>query len=516
MSGEILLLFLILVTVSFLLLGFPVAFVLGGAAFLIGFIGHFFGVFDISIFSAIPVRIFGIMTNDLLLAVPLFIFMGVTLEKSKIAEELLENLGLLLGKLRGGLGVSVVIVGAILAASTGIVGATVVTMGLISLPIMLKKGYSKDISCGIICASGTLGQIIPPSIVLLLLADQVSSAFKSTQMELGNLSSEPISVTDIFYAAIIPGLLLVLFYILWIVIYALINPRAIPQKVTFKRDVSIAKTIKSAFPPLILMVVVLGSILGGVATATEASALGAVGAVILSYARNNLSINLLKTVSKETARVSSMIFTILIGATIFSLAFRGLGGDDLIHDFFKQLPGGLTSAVVICMIFIFLLGFVLDFIEIVFIVIPLILPPLVMLGADPVWLAVLVALNLQTSFLTPPFGFSLFYLRGVAEKSVKTQDIYKGVAPFIVIQIIVLAAIFYQPKIATYLPELQGYKTYQPQEININEGGKDSLNNFDDSYNQEEYNYDEDYNDNYQYDYQNKLQNKDPDNSVDF
>lgn len=471
MTPEILLILLIIFCLSWLLAGFPVAFVLGGSAVISGFIGDFFGIFDLSLFQAIPSRIYGIMTNDLLLAIPLFIFMGIVLEKAKIAEELLINLGRLLSGVRGGLAISVILVGALLAASTGIVGATVVTMGLISLPVMLKNNYSKTISTGLICASGTLGQIIPPSIVLLLLSDQISNAFKNTQMSLGNFSSEPVAVSDIFMAAIVPGVLLVIAYIAWVMVYAFIRPKSIPARVkNIDSDHAAIDSIKSAIPPLILMLIVLGSILSGLATATESSSIGAVGAMLLARIKGRLDLNILKTVCKETARVTSMIFTILIGATIFSLAFRGFGGDEIIHEYFKQLPGGLPAAVLFCMAFIFFLGFFLDFIEIIFIVIPIIVPPLVILGADPVWLAIMIAINLQTSFLTPPFGFSLFYLRGVADKSVKTIQIYKGIAPFVFIQLLLLVAIYLFPKITLKLPEVFGYKIYVPAEVSNDSG----------------------------------------------
>jgi len=358
-----------------LLSGYPVAFVLGGAAIIFGIIADFFGVFDLSLFNAIPQRIYGIMQNELLLAIPLFIFMGVVLEKAKIAEDLLLSLGRIFSRVRGGLVISVILVGALLAASTGIVGATVVTMGLISLPVMLKNNYSKTISTGVICASGTLGQIIPPSIVLLLLADQISNAFKNTQMSMGNFASEPISVSDIFLAAIIPGVILIFLYIAWVIAYSFIRPNSVPKAKISEQKISLFETLKVISAPIFLMVVVLGSILAGLATATESSSIGAVGAMLIAFLRGRLTKKIILDCCKETARVTSMIFTILIGATIFSLTFRGLGGDDIIHEFFNSLPGGLPMAILFCMIFIFLLGFFLDFIEIIFIVIPIISPP---------------------------------------------------------------------------------------------------------------------------------------------
>ncbi len=462
MGPELLLFLLIIFCLSFLLLGFPVAFVLGGSAIIFGFLGSSLNIFDISLFQAIPSKIYGIMMNDLLLAIPVFIFMGIVLEKAKIAEELLLNLGAVFSQFRGGLAISVILVGALLAASTGIVGATVVTMGLISLPVMLKNNYSKTISTGIICASGTLGQIIPPSIVLLLLSDQISNAFKNTQMSIGNFASEPVSVSDIFMAAVIPGIILVSLYILWVLVYSFIRPNSVPRAVGKNPDFTLISSFKAAIPPLILMFVVLGSILTGFATATESSSIGAVGALIIAFVKGRLNKKIVLDTCKETARVTSMIFTILIGATIFSLAFRGFGGDDIIHEFFKTLPGGLPAAVLFCMVFIFILGFFLDFIEITFIVIPIIVPPLIILGADPVWIAIMVAINLQTSFLTPPFGFSLFYMRGVADSSIKTMQIYKGIIPFVLIQIGLLYAIYQFPAIATYLPEKFGYSVFDP------------------------------------------------------
>jgi len=460
MTPEIFLILFLLFCMAWLLIGYPVAFVLGGSAIIFGFVGDLAGSFDSTLFNAIPSRIYGIMTNELLLAIPLFIFMGIILEKAKIAEELLINLSKLFSRVRGGLAISTIVVGALLAASTGIVGATVVTMGLISLPVMLNNNYSKTISTGVICASGTLGQIIPPSIVLLLLSDQISNAFKNTQMSIGNFSSEPVSVTDVFMAAIVPGVILVLSYIAWVLIYGLMKPNSVPRATKIKDDISFAASVKSALPPLLLMFVVLGSILSGVATATESSSIGAIGAMLIAFLKGRLTKKVISDTCKETAKVSSMIFTILIGATIFSLTFRGFGGDEIIHEFFKTLPGGLPMAVLFCMVFIFILGFFLDFIEITFIVIPIIVPPLILLGADPIWIAIMVAINLQTSFLTPPFGFSLFYLRGVADKSIKTIQIYKGIIPFVLIQLALLFAIYAFPQIALKLPSKFGYKPF--------------------------------------------------------
>lgn len=448
-------LFLILLIVLLLIglaSGFPVAFVLSGVSLIVAAIGHLSGHFDMGYIAALPSRIYGIMTNDLLLAVPLFVFMGVMLERSKIAEELLDGMSRVFGQMRSGLGISVVLVGAVLAASTGIVGATVVTMGLISLPSMLKSGICPRLSTGTICAAGTLGQIIPPSIVLILLGDQISNSNQIAQMRLGNISAQPVSVADLFIGAIIPGLMLVVFYILWLIIYGKINPQKLPKRQK-NENIKFTSVLKTLLPPLALIIVVLGSILGGIATATESAAVGAVGSMILAKFKQQLNLDNLKAVMRETTKVSSMVFTILIGATFFTLVFRGFGGDDIIHHALSNLPGGMFAAMLAVMITMFILGFFLDFIEIIFVVVPIVAPILLIMGADPIWLGIMIAVNLQTSFLTPPFGFALFYLRGVAPDSVKTIDIYKGVIPFVIIQLIVLSIIAAFPSIATWLPE---------------------------------------------------------------
>ncbi|MDA0781830.1 MAG: TRAP transporter large permease subunit [Rickettsiales bacterium] len=436
-----------------LLSGFPVAFVLSGVSLIFACIGSTLGLFDMAYLSALPNRIYGIMRNDLLISIPLFVFMGVMLERAKIAEELLEGMSLAFGKMSSGLGVSVVLVGAILAASTGIVGATVVTMGLISLPTMLKAGYCPRISSGTICAAGTLGQIIPPSIVLILLGDQISSANQTAQMKMGNLSPDPVSIADLFVGALIPGLILVILYIAWLIIYSKLFPDKTPAQKT-KKDIRFTDLTKSLLPPLLLILIVLGSILTGVATATESAAVGAVGAIILSFFKKEFNLKNLNEVMRSTAKVSSMVFTILIGAAIFTLVFRGFGGDDIVHSILGDLPGGLFTAMLLTMVVMFLLGFFLDFIEIIFVVVPIVAPILLMIGADPIWLAIMIAVNLQTSFLTPPFGFALFYLRGVAPASVLSSDIYKGIIPFVVIQIVVLCLLAAFPPLSTKLPEI--------------------------------------------------------------
>ncbi len=464
---SILLILMLITLFCALLSGFPVAFVLAGVSLIFACIGSMLGVFDMSYLSALPNRIYGIMNNDLLISVPLFVFMGVMLERAKIAEELLEGMSLAFGKMRSGLGISVVIVGAVLAASTGIVGATVVTMGLISLPTMLKSGYCPRISTGTICAAGTLGQIIPPSIVLILLGDQISNANQTAQMKMGNLSPDPVSIADLFVGALVPGLILILMYIGWLILYSKIAPEKTPPAKT-KRDIKFSQLLKSLLPPLLLILIVLGSILTGIATATESAAVGALGSIILSILRKELTIANLNEVMRSTAKVSSMVFTILIGAAMFTLVFRGFGGDDAIHNILGNLPGGLFTAMLLTMVVMFLLGFFLDFIEIVFVVVPIVAPILLSMGADPIWLAIMIAINLQTSFLTPPFGFALFYLRGVAPNSVLSSDIYKGIIPFVIIQLMVLCLLALSPSIATKLPEMvYGNKKTETPQIDI-------------------------------------------------
>ena len=442
-----------------LLTGYPVAFTLAGTALIFTFIGEATGTFDPAFLEALPNRLYGIMTNQILIAVPLFVFMGVMLERSKIAENLLETMARLFGPLRGGMGISVTLVGMLLAASTGIVGATVVTMGLLSLPTMLKRGYDPQISTGVICASGTLGQIIPPSIVLVLLGDVLSSAYQQAQLDMGIFSPETISVGDLFVGAVIPGLLLVGLYIVYLLFIALTKPAAMPAIPPDTHDSDkhiIEAVLLSLLPPLLLIIAVLGSIIGGLATPTEAAAIGAVGAMLLAASKKQLTRENLTEVVRSTTRVTSMVFMILIGASLFSLVFRGFGGDELVQELLSDLPGGKITAVFIVMLVMFLLGFVLDFIEITFVVVPIVGPVLLAMGVDPIWLGIMIALNLQTSFLTPPFGFALFYLRGVAPDTIKTTHIYKGVMPFILIQIIAMGLIAYWPTLATWLPSQVG------------------------------------------------------------
>lgn len=437
----------------FLLLGYPVALTLAGVALMFAGLGTWTDSFDSDFLAAMPSRLFGIMENTTLIAVPLFVFMGVMLERSKVAEQLLDTMSELFGQLRGGLGISVTLVGALLAASTGIVGATVVTMGLLSLPTMLRRGYSPALACGTICASGTLGQIIPPSIVLVLLGDVLSSAYQQAQLNMGIFSPKTVSVGDLFAGALLPGLLLVGLYVLWQLIIAVIKPDAAPAIAMESRSANLGtRVLKVLVPPLLLILAVLGSILGGLATPTEAASVGAIGAVLLAVSQRQFNLERLRDVMRTTTIVSSMVFLILIGASLFSLVFRGFGGDELVEEWLSDLPGGVVGAMLVVMGVMFLLGFVLDFIEITFVVVPLVAPILLAMGLDPVWLGVMIAINLQTSFLTPPFGFALFYLRGVAPPEVRTLDIYKGVFPFILIQLLAMGIVAAWPGLATWLP----------------------------------------------------------------
>lgn len=514
----ILFLMMFLSVIILLMSGFPVAFTLGGTAILFAGIGSYFEAIDSDFVGLIPERMFGTMTNDVLLAVPLFIFMGVMLERSRIAEELLESMGKLMGRLPGGLGISVTIVGTLLAASTGIVGATVVTMGLLSLPTMLKRGYSPALASGAIAASGTLGQIIPPSIVLVLLGDQLSSAWQTAQLEMGNWAPDPLSVGDLFAGALIPGVGLVLLYILYQLTIAIFLPKLSPpiRDDINEEKVSTRKLLAAFLPPILLIISVLGSIISGIATPTEAAAVGAVGAILLAGYKINPDKNLafyasgfalvgliivanlfdlrsgresaslmdsiaftlamiftaivvwgiyeaivrtyrekiLSLVMESTTRISAMIFLILIGAALFSLVFKGFEGDEYIHNFLTNLPGGKLGALILVMLVMFLLGFFLDFIEITFVVVPIVAPVLLMMDIHPIWLGIMMAMNLQTSFLTPPFGFALFYLRGVAPASVSTMQIYLGVLPYVAIQVIMLIILWYFPVLTTLLPNL--------------------------------------------------------------
>ncbi len=514
-------LLLIVMVFALLLSGYPAALVLAGVGLLFAGIGFVFGQFDLSLLAALAPRLFGIMTNQVLIAVPLFIFMGVTLERSKVGEELLETFAQLFSRVSGGLGLSVMFVGMLLAASTGIVGATVVTMGLLSLPAMLHAGYSPRLASGVIAASGTLGQIIPPSIVLIVLADQISNAWQKAQFEQGAFSPDTVSVGDLFAGALVPGLLLVLLYMIYLYANAKFGPVGAKQGEAVA-PLSTRRLLWALVPPLVLIIAVLGSILAGIATPTEAASLGAVGSILLGAARLTQHMNriclvsglalfllfllagvvdlrvaretispvewvaivlaagllvvaawglgvalvtlyrqkILSDILNSAASITTMIFTILIGASVFSLVFRGLGGDDSIRALLTSLPGGTLGALLVTMALMFVLGFFLDFLEIVFVVVPLMAPVLLQLPMangdmmNPVWLGVLLAVILQTSFLTPPFGVALFYLRGVAGDNVCTGDIYLGVIPFVLIQLVVVFLLLFFPAMATELPAL--------------------------------------------------------------
>ena len=453
--AEIIPLLMFVVVCLVLMAGYPVALSLSGTALIFALAGYVTGYFDMAFLHALPNRLFGTIKNTTLIAVPLFVFMGVMLEKSRLSEDLLDSMADLFRGFRSGLGLSVVIVGALLAASTGIVGATVVTMGLMSLPTMLKRGYSASQATGIICATGTLGQIIPPSIALVLLGDILSTAYQQAQLSAGVYAPKIVSIGDLFVGAIIPGLILVVLYSFYVLLF--VKPSGaivaaddgIAQPLVGER---LSRAMRNLLPPIFLIVAVLGSILSGAATPTEAAGVGAFGATLLAMFRGQLSIARLREVAQTTTEVTSMVFLILIGAAVFSLVFRGFGGEELVEQFFTTLPGGLVAATVLVMVVIFLLGFVLDFIEITFVVVPIVGPVLLAMGLDPVWLGVMIAINLQTSFLTPPFGFALFYLRGVAPPSVATEDIYRGVVPFIIIQLLLMLMLSLWPTLATWLP----------------------------------------------------------------
>ena len=515
--GSVLDLLMFLSLCLLILTGLPVVFILTGCAIVFGALGIGLGVFDLFLLGALAQRIFGTMTSEVLIAIPLFVFMGIMLEKSRIAEELLEAMGRLFGSVRGGLAISVSIVGGLLAASTGIVGATVVTMGLMALPAMLRRGYDKPFACGTICAAGTLGQIIPPSTVMVILGEVLSAAYQQAQLSQGKFSIETVSVGQLFAGAMIPGLMLVGLYILYQLVICWLKPELGPPIPPGEAGpVSRGEVFNALVPPIVLVVSVLGSILGGIATPTEAAAVGAVGATLLAGLRigggrpwpihlaglcaiamvilgSHFDMRLgrdappfadrmamvaatiaavglafgigvalwrcfrtqvLSAVASSTMTITAMIFATLIGATLFALVFRGLGGEELVKDFLSGIPGGTYGAILVVMLVIFLMGFFLDFVEITIIVIPIVGPILLAMGIDPIWLGVMIAINLQTSFLTPPFGFSLFYLAGVAPKEIRTSHIYKGVMPFVAIQLLALGLVLAFPALATWLPGL--------------------------------------------------------------
>lgn len=454
MEGQLALAMFVVVCVV-LLLGFPVALTLGGTALGFAALGILIGHFDPDYLTALTGRIFGTMGNETLVAVPLFILMGVVLERAKIAEDLLANMAGLFGERPGGLGVAVILVGALLAASTGIVGATVVTMGVLALPSMLRAGYQPQLATGTICATGTLGQIIPPSIALVLLGDIMSSAYQQAQLRMNVINTDTVSVGDLFVGAMVPGVVLVFLYLAYVLTRAAIQPESAPPAISVDKMESGAVT-KAVLPPLALITLVLGSILVGAATPTEAAGVGATGALLLALMRGAVSFGMLQDISRSTLYTTSMVFLILIGAAVFSLVFRGFGGDALIEQFFEELGGGPHMALLVVMLVMFLLGFILDFIEITFVVVPVVGPVLLSMGFDPVWLGVMIAVNLQTSFLTPPFGFALFYLRGVAPETVSTRAIYAGVLPFVLIQLLLLLLMWWWPNLVLWLPTALG------------------------------------------------------------
>ena len=438
-----------------LLAGYGVAATLGGVALLFALLGMAVGAFDSSDLGFLAGRLFGVFTNQTLLAVPLFVLMGVTLERTNIAETLLESLSSLMARLPGGLAIAVTLVGMLMAASTGIVGATVVTLGLLALPSMQRAGFDPRLSTGTICATGTLGQIIPPSIALVLLGDVLSNAYQQAQLGQGVFAPKTVSVGDLFAGALLPGLLLVALYAGYVLCVSLISPKRVPRaQQESEAEGGGTNLLRGLLAPLALIVAVLGSILAGLATPTEAAAVGALGALALAAANRALNLDNLREIMRATLTTTSMVFFILIGASLFSLVFRGYGGDDLVASMFDTLPGGIYGALLPVMLVIFLLGFVLDFIEITYVVVPVVGPALLAMGIDPVWLGILIAVNLQTSFLTPPFGFALFYLRGVTPDSIRTTDIYRGTIPFIILQLALLTLLFAWPQLATWLPSV--------------------------------------------------------------
>jgi tripartite ATP-independent transporter DctM subunit len=454
--AEILAILMVAAVSGLLFFGYPVALTLGGVSLVFAVFGHIAGAMSFSFLGALPQRVFGVMTNPVLLAIPLFIFMGVMLERSRIAEELLETMGRLFGSLRGGLGISVAIVGTLLAAAKGVVGATTVTMGLIVLPTMLRHGYDRRLAAGTVAATATLAQIFPPATVLVLLGDQLSTAYQAAQLQQGNFAPSSVTVSDLFAGALIPGFALVLLYLLYLVLVAVFFPKsspAIPRDPKAPTGLAlIGRLIAVLISPLLLIVAVLGSILGGIATPTEAASVGAVGAILLAAIKGTLK-EALGPVVRRTTQVTSMIFLILIGATMFSLVFRGLGGDDMVHRALANLPGGAAGAILVVMLAMFLLGFVMDAFEIIFVVVPIVAVPLLALHkVDPVWLGIMMAMNLQTSYMHPPLGPTLFFLRGVAPPEITTKDIYWGIIPFVLIQLVALVVLWYVPGLATALP----------------------------------------------------------------
>jgi tripartite ATP-independent transporter DctM subunit len=466
--SEILAVAMVVAVCALLLIGYPVALTLAGVSLGFAGIGAAAGVMNLALLGALPARIFGVMGNDVLLAIPLFIFMGVMLERSRIAEDLLETMGRLFGALPGGLGFSVIVVGVLLAAAKGVVGATTVTMGLIVLPTMLRHGYDKALAAGTVAATATLAQIFPPATVLVLLGDQLSNSYQAAQLAQGNFAPQTVSVADLFAGAIVPGLVLVLLYLLYLIGIAIFLPKkspAIAPDPAAPRGLALIRRLMAVLvAPIALILAVLGSILGGIATPTEAASVGAVGAIMLAAlppaippppaGKGRVGVaDLLMPVMVRTTQITSMIFLILIGATLFSLVFRGLGGDGMVERALTNLPGGVAGATLAVMAALFLLGFVMDAFEIIFVVVPIVAPVLLkMPGVDPVWLGIMMAVNLQTSYMHPPLGPTLFYLRGVAPPEVTTRHIYLGIIPYVLIQLAMLVALWFLPALATWLP----------------------------------------------------------------
>jgi tripartite ATP-independent transporter DctM subunit len=455
-AGDIISIAFFLSTIGIPLTGLPIAFSLAGLSLIFAGIGWLFGTFDFSILLNLPPRYFGIMANEVLVAVPLFILMGNILERSGVAEELLTTMGKLFGALPGGLGFSVILVGALLAAATGVVGATVATMSLIALPAMLRVGYRPRLATGVVCASSTLAQIIPPSTVLIFTADILSAVNQTAQMRMGNFAPQTLSTGDLFAGALLPGLMLVGLFLLFMLLMAVLDPRSCPPiEVTEEERRALPRRVLVALiPPLLLIVAVLGSILGGIATPTESASIGAFGAAILAALNRRLSWDMVFTAGRNTAITTAMIFAIVLAASLFALTFRGLGGEHMVEQALKNMPGGTTGAIVIVMAVMFVLGFFLDTFEIILIMLPICGGPLILLGVDPIWLGVMVAMNLQTSFLTPPFGFTLFYIRGFAPNWVKTSEIWWGAVPFVLIQLTGLVLLWMFPALATWLPRV--------------------------------------------------------------
>jgi len=454
--AEILALLMVTAVITALMAGYPVALTLAGMSLAFAVVGHAAGAMNFAILGALPQRIFGVMTNETLLAIPLFIFMGVMLERSRVAEELLETMGRLFGTLRGGLGISVILVGTLLAAAKGVVGATTVTMGLIVLPTMLRFGYDPRLAAGTVAATATLAQIFPPATVLVLLGDQLGNAYQAAQLTQGIFAPRSVNISDLFAGALIPGFALVALYLMYLVSVAMFWPKAapaMPVDLYAPRGLALARKLAQVLAaPLLLILAVLGSILGGIATPTEAASVGAVGAMLLAMRKINLRTVMMPVVEKTT-QITAMIFLILIGATLFSLVFRALGGDGMVHRALANLPGGVDGAILAVMLALFLLGFVMDAFEIIFVVVPIVAPALLaMPGVDPVWLGIMMAVNLQTSYMHPPLGPTLFYLRGVAPPEITTRHIYVGIIPFVLIQICALIVLWFAPGLATALP----------------------------------------------------------------